>query len=537
MGWEEIKRARNLLSGEKGTIIKDWGGRVPVALIYPNSYYLGMSCLGIHVLYRILNEHSRVVCERVFGERDCEGGLRPLISLESQRPLSDFSVIAFSLSYEVDYINTVEIIRASGLPIYAADRDESHPLVIAGGPSISSNPAPLSPFFDLLCIGEAEPILENLIPLLVGTIGDKRDEILKALSQVPGIYLPQGHRKDVTVLQRVENLDAYPATSTVLTRNTELGNMYLIEVGRGCNWGCRFCLVGNSFRPANFRSTDTLTEQAKVGSRHRNRVGLIGPAVTDHPEIEKLLSNLGKMGTELSVSSLRMRPLSRFLLGELARSRVKSVAFAPEAGSSRLRNLIRKSLSDEDILEAVDTVAGLGIKQIKLYFMIGLPSETDRDIEDIVRLVTESKRIVDRKRSGTRIILKVAPFIPKAHTPLQWLPMARPEQLNHSLTLMRKSLPKKGIRVKSESPAWSQIQAVLSRGDGNISRVLAAVNGLSLSGWREAVASCGIDVDFYAHHNWHTDAGLPWSMIETARNNDQLKLEAKRSLDVPGDKS
>ncbi|MFO8143988.1 MAG: radical SAM protein [Dehalococcoidales bacterium] len=537
MGWEEIKRARNRLSGEKGTIIKNWGGRIPVALVYPNSYYLGMSCVGIHVLYSLFNAHSRVVCERVFGERDNKGNLMPLISLESQRPLADFSIIAFSVSYEVDYINIMGILKSSGLPIYAADRDESHPLVIAGGPCISSNPSPLSPFFDLFCIGEAEPVMDQLIEVLVDAIGDKRDELLRALSPIPGIYLPHRHQDSISILQRAENLDEHPATSTILTRNTELSNLYLIEVGRGCSWGCRFCMVGNSFGPARFRSTDTLIEQAREGLKHRKRLGMIGPAVTDHPEIEKLVFHLKEMGMGLSVSSLRMRPLSRILLGELARSQVKSVAFAPEAGSSRLRNLIRKSLSEEDILQAVDTAAGSGIKQIKLYFMIGLPSETEQDTEEIIRLVTESKSLIDRKRSGTRIILKVSPFVPKAHTPLQWLPMARPEQLNRTLAVMKKSLPQKGIRVKSESPAWSQIQAILSRGDGDVSQVLAAVNEFSLSGWREAAADCNLDIDYYAHHTWPADETLPWSMIETGTPKGQLELEMKLVLGTITDKS
>jgi len=535
MGWEEIKRARNRISGEEGSITKDWGGRIPIALIYPNSYYLGMSCLGIHVLYHLLNTNSRLVCERVFGERDKRGSLMPLISLESQRPLSDFSVIAFSVNYEVDYINIVEILKASGLPIYASDRNESHPLVIAGGPCISSNPSPLSPFFDLFCIGEAEPVLEQLIEALLNAIGDKRDDLLKALSPIPGIYLPHRHRDNISILQRAENLDQYPTTSTILTRDTELGNLYLIEVGRGCDWGCRFCMVGNSFRPARFRSMDTIVDQAREGLRHRKRLGLVGPAVADHPEIERLAPKLREMGAGLSVSSLRMRPLSHILLKEMADSQVQSVAFAPEAGSSRLRNLIRKSLSEEDILKAVDTVASLGIKQIKLYFMIGLPSETDQDIEEIIRLATESKSIIDRKRSVTRIILKVAPFVPKAHTPLQWLPMARLEQLNHTLAILGKSLPKKGIRVKSESPAWSQIQAILSRGDGNVSRVLAAVNDFSLPGWHKAVRICDLDIDYYAHHTWPTDTSLPWSMIETGKHNNQLEIEMKRVLGAKTD--
>jgi len=314
MGWDEIKKARRRLSREQGTVIKDWGGRIPIALIYPNSYYVGMSNLGVHAIYSLLNSYSEVVCERAFWEIENRAHRSPSLCLESQRPLSDFAVLAFSISYELDYFNVVHILKASGIPLYAADRDERHPLVIAGGPCIIANPLPLSPFFDCLCIGEAEPIIPAMLPIIAGGISGKRSNLLKALASLPGIYVPQYYSGASVVRQWARNLDDFPVTSTILTPDTELGNLYLIEVERGCNWGCRFCLVSKAFRPMRYRSIENLIAQAEIGLKYRKRLGLVGAAVSDHPQLEELLLKLGQMGAELSISSLRVSPLSRIVL-------------------------------------------------------------------------------------------------------------------------------------------------------------------------------------------------------------------------------
>jgi radical SAM superfamily enzyme YgiQ (UPF0313 family) len=528
MGWDEIKKARRRLSREQGTIIKDWGGRIPIALIYPNSYYVGMSNLGVHTIYSLLNSYGGVVCERAFWGKD--DVRQQTLSLESQRPLSDFAVLAFSITYEVDYLNVVQILKASGIPLYAADRDERHPVVIAGGPCIMANPMPLSPFFDCLCIGEAEPILPAMLSVLSEGIRGKRDELLTALAPLPGIYAPQYYSGAPVVRQWVENLDDFPTTSTILTLDTELGDLYLIEVERGCNWGCRFCLVSNAFSPMRFRSRDKLIEQAKLGLKYRQRLGLVGAAVSDHPQIEELMVKLHQMGAELSVSSLRMRPLSRIVLRELAKGGAQTIAFAPEAGSQRLRQVIRKGISEDDILEAVSKVAELKIKQLKLYFMVGLPSETDEDIEEIITLTLKCKNILDRQQSGCRISLSIAPFVPKAGTPFQWLPMAQLSTLNRRLSLLKKGLLPKGIKLKCESPAWSQVQAVLARGDVKLAEVLANIEVVSLSGWRQAVKKSHLDIDFYAHQRWDTNQKLPWEIMDSGIKPGRLELELNRAL-------
>ena len=530
MGWNEVRKARRRLSRERGTIIKDWGGRLPIALIYPNSYYIGMSNLGLHAIYRLLNSYHQVVCERAFWERDNWDKKLPSLCLESQRPLSDFAILAFTISYELDYFNIVHILKASGIPLYAADRDDRHPVVIAGGPCIIANPLPLSPFFDCLCIGEAEPIIPTIMPIIVEGITGKRSNLLKTLASLPGVYVPQYYSEKPVARQWASSLDDFPVTSTILTPDTELGDLYLIEVERGCNWGCRFCLVSNAFRPMRYRSLDKLIAQAELGLKYRKRLGLVGAAVSDHPQLEELLVKLHQMGAELSISSLRMRPLSDIVLREMAKGGARTIALAPEAGSQRLRQVIKKGISEDDILESIDKVAELKIKQLKLYFMIGLPSETDDDIEEMINLALTCKNILDRRQTGCRLSLNIAPFVPKAGTPFQWLPMAQSSILNRRLSLLKNKLAPKGIKLKSESPAWSQVQGILARGDIKLAEVLDNVEEMSLSGWRQAAEKCHLDIDFYAHQRWDTNQKLPWAIIDSGTKPGRLELELNRAL-------
>jgi radical SAM superfamily enzyme YgiQ (UPF0313 family) len=526
MAWQQVEKARRRLSREQGTFIKDWGGRTPIALVYPNSYYLGMSNLGVHALYKLLNSHPKLVAERAFWEGDSQAP----ISLEKQRPLADFAVIAFSISYELDYFNVVRILKASGIPLYAAQRDQRYPLVIAGGPCIMANPMPLSPFFDCLAIGEAEAIVPNMVPVIIEGIGGERRELLKALSSLAGVYVPQYHTGKLVARQWAKNLDDFPVASVILTPDTELGDLYLMEVERGCNWGCRFCLVNTAFSPMRYRSLESLLAQAQEGLKYRKRLGLVGPAVSDHPQIEELLTSLSQMGAKLSVSSLRVSPLSRIVLRELAKGEARTISLAPEAGSQRLRQVIKKSVSENDILESMDKVAEGGIRLLKLYFMIGLPSETDQDIEEIINLTLRYKDILDRQQTGCRIALTVSPFVPKAGTPFQWLPMAQTSILNQRLSRLKKSLMPRGIKIKAESPAWSQVQGVLARGDAKLAEVLADIEEVSLAGWRRAVAKYDIDVDFYAHQRWDIKQKLPWDFIDMGTKAGYLERELDRAL-------
>ncbi len=530
--FREVKgRPSPRLSQEEGTVIKDWGGRLPIALVYPNSYYLGMSNLGVHAVYKLFNSHLRVVCERVFYDKQDK---KAPVALESGRPLEDFAIIAFSISYELDYFNVVNILKASGIPLHTADRDETHPLVIAGGPCIIANPIPLAPFFDCFCIGEAEAIAPSMIPVMQENILPPaevgRYELLKTLANLPGIFVPAHPPENPVSRQYAADLDETPTTSMILTPETELGGLYLIEAERGCPRGCRFCLVNTAFAPMRPRSVENLLKQARDGLSRRRRIGLVGPAVTDHPHIKELLAGLNQLRAEISISSLRIGSLSPDILDSLDKGKTQSIAIAPEAGSQRLRDIINKDTSESDILEVADMIAGHHFTQLKLYFIVGLPTETDDDIEDIVKLSLAIKDRLDRKQSGIRITLNVAPFVPKAGTPFQWLPMASLDMLNQRLAMLSSTLPLKGIKLNEESPAWSQIQGVLARGDEKVAEVLANMEEISLAGWRNAVEANNLDIDYYANHRWDTGQKLPWSVIDTGINPERLCGELEKAL-------
>ncbi len=496
------------LGSEQGTVIKDWGGRYPFALIYPNNYFVGMSNLGIQYIYGLLNGRNDTVCERVFWENDGS----PFLSLESSRPMMDYACLALSFSYELDYLNLAPILRASGVPLYSRERDETHPMVIAGGPCITANPAPILPFIDVFCVGEAEVILPALIPILVSD--NTRSEKFKLLAEVPGVWVPgytQGHK---IRRQWQTKLAGSPVHSNVLTHDTELGELFMIEVERGCSGHCNFCLVSCAFFPLRFHSLDSLLEQAREGLRFRERIGLVGPVVSDHPQIEKLLLGLLDLGAGFSLSSLRLKRLSTEVLDLMLLGGTHSLSLAPEAGSERLRAAIGKDFTEEDIMQAVAKVAERTFKQLKLYFMVGLPTETDDDIRGIVALALKSQALLDEGQKGCRLTLNLAPFVPKAGTSFQRMGMADLPILERRINLLRDTLRGEGIDVKSESPEWSQIQAALSRGGEDMMPVLADMEKVSLAAWRRAVKKSGVDVPHYILEDWNEHEKLPWDAIE-----------------------
>jgi len=526
--------SRRHLAHEQGTIHKDWGGKVPIALIYPNSYNLGMSNLGIHAIYSFLNKRSDTICERIFWEIQNEKHLSPPISIESQRGLNEYAILAFSVTYELDYFNIPRILKASGIPLLAKDRDETYPLIIAGGACISANPMPLAPFFDCMCIGEAEALFPAFLTTWQKITDCDREEQLITLAETHGILVPQVPQKSVT-RQWVQDLDDFPVHTVITTPDTELGDLYLIEVERGCPWRCRFCLVGGTFHPMRTHSLDSILEQATSGLKFRKRLGLVGPDVTDHPQIENILIKLKELKAEISVSSLRIRPLCPMAIAELAQGRTGTITFAPEAGSERLRKVIKKGVVEEDILKAIEVTSQFAMKQLRLYFMIGLPTETDQDIDEIIALSIKCKEIIERKQSTVRIILSVSPFVPKAGTPFQWMPMEHLEVINKRLDLLKNQLRPVGIKVTGESPAWSEVQAILARGDQRLAPLLASMNTTSLSAWKKALREYGFNDNTEAHKRWDTDDYLPWDIINSGISLDSLKKELQSALSINND--
>ena len=524
---ESKGRYNSRLSREQGAIVKDWGGRLPVALIYPNSYYLGMSNLGIHAVYNLLNGNIRTVCERVF--LDTTEKNAPA-AIESGRPLTDFAVLAFSISYELDYFNAVNILKATGIPLLSAERDSRYPLVIAGGPCVTANPMPLAPLFDCFCIGEAEPIIPALLPVLYNNIGEIRTALLQKLSTLPGIYVPLYPPPTPVARQWTKNLDDYATRSVILTEDTEFGDSYLIETERGCARGCRFCLVNSAYAPMRFRSAEKIVKQAWEGLNSRRRIGLVGPTVTDHPQINDILTALNEMNAEISISSLRIDTLTESIINELAKGKLQTITVAPEAGSQRLRDVINKCLTEDDILKVADLIAGQRFTQLKLYFIVGLPTETDEDVEAIVGLTMAIKNRLESKRSSARITVNAGPFVPKASTPFQWLPMASEDTLNRRLGILRSSLPLLGIKLNEESPAWSQVQGALSRGDEKIAPALASMKEISLSAWKKAAEQHGLDIDSYVNRRLDPTQKLPWSVIDSGMKEEKLLGELEKAL-------
>lgn len=541
MNWQIQQILRRRRAAETGAIPPGRGGALSVCLVYPNRYETAMSSLGFQAVYRLFNDQPDIVCERAFlPDRDelaaylKSGEL--LVSLESERPLTDFDVIAFSISFEPDFINVPRILRLARIPELANERDDSYPLVIAGGAALFINPEPAADFFDLIAIGEGESLVPDLATLLLRYPGT-RHELLQCAAAQPGIYVP-------TLLpsQPIERVcapsDAQPAHSVVLTEETEFGNMYLVETSRGCPRGCRFCAAGFVWQPFRQQSLDQLKAACREGLKHRTTIGLVGAAVSDHRDIEPLCRFIVEQGGAPSLSSLRLDRLTPGLLELLVQSGHKTVSLAPEGGSQRMRDMVRKNLTAEQIIAAAEMVARAGILNLKLYCIIGLPGETDDDLQELIDLTAAiQKTVVEQARAHKRlgeIILSVNPFIPKPFTPLQWAPICPLPELRRKVTLLEKGLrPIANVHLKVEELQGCLLQALLSRGNRELSRLIQTMaDGLNL---RKAAKVCGINPEQLVTATLPLDAPLPWEVLQAS---DRHKLEddyrrAMRQIGLP----
>jgi len=558
--WQQRERARDVLAREVGYVQKPHGGRLRVALAFPNTYWVGMSNLGLQTVYKLFNERDDVVCERVFLppkqelQAQLASGTR-LVTLESQTPVADFDVFAFSVSFEWDYTNLVTMLRLAGLAPYAHERTDRDPLVVIGGAVTFVNPEPLAPFADVIAAGEGEA----LVPVLARTMStiDDRDRLLRTLAGERGFYIPSLY--DVryagdgiveafvpkpgsgappvvkkAAVKTTERLD--PPSTVIFTPDTEFGSRFLVEVVRGCANLCRFCWAGYNYLPVRPFPADRILALAEAARPHAGRAGLVSIALCDHPEIVRILGSLHAMGYSISPASLRLDDLTPEIVSLLKASGEKSLTIAPETGSDRLRRVLNKTVTNEQILDKARLIFESGFDNLKLYYMIGLPTETDEDLHAIRDLTVQMRDIMvahgRHKGHVGRIVGSVNPLIPKPGTAYQWLPLETPDAIERKTRRLKALLA--GIdnvyfSVKSERHSY--YQALLSLGDRRVAPAIVAAerNG---GQWRAAVAEVGVNADAYLFRDRSADRALPWHIIDGGMKESFFRSEFQKALDA-----
>ncbi len=556
--WEARERARLTLSKEVGFVRKPHGGRLRVALAFPNVYFVGMSNLGFQTVYRLFNARDEVVCERVFlplrpEVRARRAGGTPLRTLESQTPVADFDVLAFSVSFEWDYTNVVAMLRLAGLPVYAADRGAGHPLVVLGGAVTFLNPEPLAPLVDVVAVGEGEVLVPELVE--AAGSGAERGAMLRRLAAATGFYVPSfydvryeaggtiagfvpragtGAPPSVRKAALGASETVEPPATTIFTPDTEFGSRLLIEVVRGCANLCRFCWAGYNYLPVRAFPAERILARAQLARPHASRVGLISIALCDHPDIEEILRRLVAMGYSISPASLRLDDLTEPIVRLLHESGERTLTIAPETGSDRLRRVINKTVTNDEILDRAGLIFASGIENLKLYYMIGLPTEADEDLVAIRDLTVRLREVMladarPRGRVG-RIECSVNPLIPKPATAYQWLPMedrAVTERKMQRLRALTAGLDNVYVAIKSTRHSY--YQALLSVGDRRVAPVIVAAEEDG-GDWRRAAAEAGVDIDFYVFRNRQADRVLPWDILDGGTKKAFFESEFAKGL-------
>lgn len=539
MGIDLRQKTKARLDRETSSVSVNAGASVRFALAFPNIYSLGMASLGFQLVYQMLNELPKSCCERVFlpdppDLKEHERTSTELFTLETQTPLAEFDVIAFSIPFELDYVNVLRMLRLSNLPIRSIERDERHPIVIAGGPCATFNPEPLADFVDAFVIGEAEPVLPLLVETLETNLGASRDDVLAALSQLPSVYVPRFYRPAYDsdgLLLRVDvlppapskvkraiahDLSVGPSSSAIKTPEAEFGEIELVETARGCGWRCRFCLAGHITRPPRPR------ELPRVKSKQR--IGLVGAAVFDHPQAVDMCRSIVDVGNEFTVSSVRLETITREIAELMSKGGQKTLTIAPEAGTQRLRRVINKAATDDELFAAVSTARDAGIARVKLYYMIGLPTETDEDSDAIADL---SLRLV-REFPSVAFQVSVSCFVPKPWTPFQWHPMEREDVLKKRYASLQKRLSGiRNLKFSGESPRLALVQGLLARGDRMVGRLVA--DALEQGGYGRAIRN--VDLSYYLHRPREREELLPWDHIDMGIYKDYLWREYRKGLD------
>jgi radical SAM superfamily enzyme YgiQ (UPF0313 family) len=530
-----------------------------VALAFPNRYFTAMSNLGFHAVYRLFNARPGTRCERVFlpdpedlGEYARTG--TPLFSLETQSPVRSFDAVAFSVSYENDYLNLLKILELSGIPLRREERGERDPLVIAGGATVLMNPEPLAEFVDVFFVGEAEAAAGPLTDLLGRwrAKGGKKESLLEDLGRLEGFYIPGFYAASYGPAgllgsftprtgspARVKRvwlpcLDDFPTFSAVTTPHTELSGMLLAELSRGCRRGCRFCSGSYIYHPYRVRKGGLIAETAVLRGAPGGKIGLVGAALSDHPDLVPLAQRILESKRIPSFSSLRVDALTPDLAQVVSAAGQKTVTLAPEAGSERMRRVIRKGFGEEEILRAAEILHDGGIRSFRLYFMIGLPAEMPEDVKAIVDLTKKIRHCLVKKERGKkplhRITLSVNSFVPKPGTPFQWHPFEEVRRLQEKIKAIRTGLKREGgVGVSADLPKWAYLQTLLARGDRRVGRLLLAAHRLG-GNWPQVFREADLNPDFYVHRPRPFEERLPWDFIDHGIKKEQLWDEYRKAL-------
>jgi radical SAM family uncharacterized protein len=584
----DVTKPARYTGHELNAVVKDWEATdLRLALIYPDTYEIGMSNLGLAILYDLVNKEAGMLAERAYAPwPDMEEKLRetgiPLFSLETYHPLRDFDLLGFSLQYELTYTNILNMLDLAGIPIHASARGPGDPLVMAGG-SGSYNPEPLADFIDLFVVGDGEEALIALLALYrnvrkehggmpSGLTDTGRQAFLRRAAQIDGVYVPSlyevEYAEDGRVVavtpqagapERVLRQMVYPLppapTHPVVPYIETIHDRAMIEIQRGCTSGCRFCQAGMIYRPVRERSVDEILETAEaiLDSTGYGELALLSLSSADYSQIGELLTRLSaqydpsKMG--ISLPSLRLDTFTIELAEMIQTKRKTGLTFAPEAGSQRLRDVINKNIQEEDLLQAAQMAFERGWDTIKLYFMLGLPTETDEDVDAIAELVSKVYRMGRQERGRrTRINVSASTFVPKPHTPFQWLPLADLDTIETRQGRLRNQLRQRGIKLSWHAPESTLLEAVLCRGDRRLGQVIEGAwrNGARFDAWREhfsiepwldAFAQAEIHPYFYSSRERGQDEVFPWSHISCGVNRAYLwkEYECARQGDTTPD--